>query len=162
MFSPRRILILASLAGVALTASLSAVGISTASAQPAKITGPSAASRHLTSPSATDPHHCVLTGSGNAFTCIVVTLIASGTEVGAINASAEIINTGRTIKTCLRGPQGTIGCNTFTLVHPKKGISFFWVPNSRITAGSYCANTYRRNADGSTTRIGHACLNVTA
>lgn len=102
------------------------------------------------------------TGSsgGNVETCMNV--VGSGLHIDSATASAHVINSGRTLQECIRGPQGTIGCTVFVFVPAGGTLSITWSPNSNEPSGDYCANTYRLNNDGTDTRIGHQCVNVHA
>lgn len=98
--------------------------------------------------------------SGNVRTCMHV--VGSGLHITSATASADVINSGRTLQECIRGPQGTIACTRFVPVSRGGTLSITWSPNSDEPAGNYCANTFRRNSDGSHTQIGHNCVNVHA
>jgi hypothetical protein len=101
--------------------------------------------------------------SGNTYTCI--TIEGSGLHVDYMLATADVVNAGRRLKVCIRGPKGTVGCfpaNSFIYVRKGTGIYFEWAPNSNVPAGDYCANTWRLNSNGSDTEIGHECANVHA
>lgn len=50
----------------------------------------------------------------------------------------------------------------FVFVPVGATLSLTWSPNSNEPPGDYCANTWRRNSDGSHTEIGHYCVNVHA
>ncbi len=104
--------------------------------------------------------------AGNVKTCITIT--GSGLHVRSIQTSATVISSARVIQSCLRGPQGTIGCfpstTTFVNVGPGTGflsIGFPWDPNANEPA-EYCARTFRLNADGTDTLIGQVCEDVHA
>jgi hypothetical protein len=96
--------------------------------------------------------------SGNVYTCMYVN--GSRLYINYAEASASVINSGRTIQVCIRRPQGTIGCTAFTYVPPGYTLYLDWYPYSYEPAGYYCANTWRRNSDGPHTEIGHRCVNV--
>jgi uncharacterized membrane protein len=96
--------------------------------------------------------------SGNTYTCMYVN--GSGLFINYARASASVVNSGRTLQVCIRGPQGTIGCTVFTYVAPGNTLLLYWYPHSNEPAGNYCANTWRLNSDGSHTEIGHYCVNV--
>jgi hypothetical protein len=102
--------------------------------------------------------------SGNVNTCI--TANGSGLHVNYIDVTAEVLNSGRNIQVCIRGPQVSHGCapglHSYEYVAPGYYIPYEWAPNAIEAAGDYCANTYRLNNDGSNTQIGHECINVHA
>jgi hypothetical protein len=96
--------------------------------------------------------------SGNVYTCVEV--IGSRLYVDDAYASALVRDSGRYLKVCLRGPNGTIGCTPTVYVPPTYTLRYIWNPNRNVTAGDYCANTWRLNIDDSYTRIGHVCVRV--
>jgi len=96
--------------------------------------------------------------SGNTYTCMYVN--GGGLYINYAEASASVVNSGRTLQECIRGPQGTIGCTAFTYVRPGYTLFLDWFPYSYEPAGNYCANTWRLNSNGSHTEIGHQCVNV--
>lgn len=89
---------------------------------------------------------------GNVNTCMEIT--GSGLHIDSATASAHVINSGRTLQECIRGPQGTIACTPFVFVSPGGTLPITWSPNSDEPAGDYYANTFRLNSDGSDTQIG--------
>lgn len=96
--------------------------------------------------------------SGNVETCMLVN--GSGLHVNFAQSSAQVLNAARTLQSCIRGPQGTIGCTPFVSVAVGDAIGVLWSPNATEPGGDYCANTWRLNSDGSHTEIGHQCVNV--
>ena len=101
--------------------------------------------------------------SGNVNTCI--TAFGSGLHVNEIDVSAQVLSSARDLQICLRGPAGVIACNPPTgFIHVGVGgaIGIVWTPNATEPGGDYCANTWRKNASGPPTQIGHECINVHA
>jgi hypothetical protein len=102
------------------------------------------------------------TGSsaGNVTTCI--TINGPGLYVSWILATAQVNDSTRTIQVCIHGPLGPIQCSPFQSTSAGTQRSTFWNPNRDEPAGDYCANTWRRNNDGTHTQIGQECVNVHA
>jgi tRNA A-37 threonylcarbamoyl transferase component Bud32 len=99
------------------------------------------------------------TSSGNVETC--VSIIGSGLLIDEITASATVENATRTIQVCIHGPDSALPrCTAFEVVHPGSTITEPWFPDRDVPAGSYCARTWRENADGSHTMIGEECKDV--
>jgi hypothetical protein len=103
---------------------------------------------------------CTENGSGgNVNTCIAI--LGHGLFVDEMTASADVLESTRTLQVCLHGPSSSLPrCTAFEVVHPGGTISVGWFPNRDVPAGEYCARTWRKNADGSHTLIGQACENV--
>ena len=151
-------------AGTAVASAVLAIGAVVGPAQA------SAASTPTSAPPATaggapaailvDEHKCgVGSTAGNIETCIDVEHSAS--LILTAGASANVLNTGRRLQICLRGPNGPIGCtprNGFELVAPGNAVSFSWTPNADEATGNYCANLYRDNGDGTKTQLAHYCV----
>lgn len=103
--------------------------------------------------------------SGNVQTCIYVE--GSGLHVDYAWGSARVINSGRWLKVCLHGPNGSIMCypsgSTYAWRTPDDPPMYvLWQPDRNVTPGNYCARTWRRNSDGTATAIGDVCVNVHA
>jgi hypothetical protein len=103
--------------------------------------------------------------SGNVQTCVYVE--GSGLHVDYAWGSAKVINAGRSLKVCLHGPNGSIGCypsgsTYFWRTPDDPPMYFLWQPNRNVTHGDYCARTWRRNSDFTATEIGDVCVNVHA
>lgn len=97
--------------------------------------------------------------SGNVETCLSIS--GSGLFVNDMTASACVVNSTRTIQVCIHGPDSALPrCTPFEVVHPGSCITEQWFPNRDVPAGTYCARTWRENADGSHTLIGEACEDV--
>ena len=96
---------------------------------------------------------------GNVETCI--SIIGQGLFVNEMTASADVVNATRTLQVCAHGPDSALPrCTAFQEVRPGATISVQWFPDRNVPAGTYCARTWRRNADQSHTLIGQACENV--
>jgi hypothetical protein len=95
--------------------------------------------------------------SGNVQTCM--SWNNSGTHIDSILGSALVINAGRTIEVCIRGPVGTLKCDNqgYIYIGPNTSVSVLWSPNATEPAGTYCLHTWRLNSDGSVTEIGDIC-----
>jgi hypothetical protein len=107
-----------------------------------------------------DASGCTLgSSSGNVETCI--SIIGGGLFVNEMTASAEVLDATRTLQVCIHGPDSALPrCTAFEVVHPGSTITVQWFPDRDVPAGTYCARTWRKNADGSHTLIGQACENV--
>lgn len=105
---------------------------------------------------------CTLgSSSGNVVTCI--SILGEGLFVSEMTASADVVDSTRTLQECLKGPASALPrCTDFQVVRPGGTISVQWFPNRNVPAGTYCARTWRKNADGSHTLIGQACEDVHA
>jgi len=98
--------------------------------------------------------------SGNVNTC--VNIVGGGLLVNNITASAHVVDSTRTLQVCIHGPAAALPlCTDFEQVPPGSTLIKQWFPNADEPAGSYCARTWRENADGSHTLIGEACAPVT-
>jgi hypothetical protein len=97
---------------------------------------------------------------GNVLTCTEI--VGPGLFVDEMTASAEVLDATRTLQVCIHGPDSALPrCSAFEAVHPgDPPLTVQWFPNRDVPAGTYCARTWRRNADGSHTLIGEACENV--
>ena len=111
-------------------------------------------------PASASASGCTLgSSSGNVVTCI--SILGEGLFVNEMTASADVVNSTRTLQVCLHGPASALPrCTPFEVVQPGGTITVQWFPNRDVPAGTYCARTWRKNADGSTTLIGQACENV--
>lgn len=97
--------------------------------------------------------------SGNAYTCIYVN--GNGAFVSYAVASVRVMNSTRTLQVCLHAPNGSrIGCTMYDVVEPGWTLKYTWAPHNYVTSGAYCAVTWRKNSDASTTEIGAVCLLV--
>ena len=94
--------------------------------------------------------------SGNVNTCVSLSL--SG-DILTVDGWAKVINQGRTIQVCLNTPIG-INCSRFLFEGPGQTLFAPSQSKSNPAPGSYCANTWRQNADGSHTEIGHTCMSL--
>lgn len=108
-----------------------------------------------------DTSSCTFGSSGgNAETC--VSILGGGLFVSEITASVHVVDSARTLQECIHGPDSDLPiCTAFVVVPPGGTLYAQWFPNGDVPAGSYCARTWRENADGSHTLIGEACGSVT-
>jgi hypothetical protein len=129
-----------------LAASICAVALFTSAGSAAASAGP----------------RCTLGSSaGNTKTCFSIN--GPGLFVQEMHASAEILMSGRTLQECIHGPDSALPkCTSFRAIPPGGVQPITWSPNRTVSAGDYCARTWRLNSDGSHTLIGEACLNVHA
>jgi hypothetical protein len=111
-------------------------------------------------PASASSSGCTLgSSSGNVVTCI--SILGEGLFVNEMTASADVVDSTRTLQVCLHGPSSSLPrCTSFEVVKPGGTISVQWFPNRDVPAGTYCARTWRRNSDGSHTLIGQACEDV--
>lgn len=97
--------------------------------------------------------------SGNVSTCF--TIIGQGLFVGEMHATAQVLMSGRTLLECIHGPDSALPVCTPVRDIPTVGVlPITWNPNRTVTAGSYCARTWRENADGTQDLIGEVCFDV--
>jgi hypothetical protein len=96
--------------------------------------------------------------SGNVQTCVN---IISGPRV---TATAVIPSSGqdRKLLVCVEEPSGILGrCSNgdsyVTVRHGGPGIDAVYPDNGSAPAGTYCADTWRENSDGTSTMIGQVC-----
>lgn len=90
---------------------------------------------------------------GNVRTCVSL----DGTSV---STSARVKEAGRTLNTCLRRNGVKIGCSGYAHLGRGHGIGFSWVPGGHVPNGTYCAYTWRKNPNGTSTRIGSECVGI--
>ena len=90
---------------------------------------------------------------GNVRTCV---------SLGAtsVSASADVKDAGRTLNSCLRRNGVRIGCTGYSYVAPGHGTGLTWTPDGHVPTGTYCAVTWRKNPNGSTTKIGSECVGI--
>jgi hypothetical protein len=132
---------------------------------PAQATTPAAAPAGTLIPNTAGPRCTLGSSGGNVRTCIYVE--GSGLHVDYAWGSIKVLNAGRSLKVCLRGPHGSIKCeptgSSYAWRTPSDPEMFvLWQPNRNETPGDYCARTWRRNADFTATEIGDVCVNVHA
>jgi len=97
--------------------------------------------------------------SGNVSTCF--TIIGQGLFVGEMHATAQILTSSRTLLECIHGPDSGVPVCSPTRTIPTVGVlPVTWNPNRTVAAGSYCARTWRVNADGTQDLIGEVCFDV--
>lgn len=105
-----------------------------------------------------DTPNCTFgSSSGNVETCANV---ISGPRV---TATATIPSTGqaRELLVCVQEPSGILGAcsngGNYELVRPGGGIDAVYPPTGSAPAGTYCADTWRLNSNGTSAMIGQAC-----
>jgi len=115
----------------------------------------------IASPASADtlPEHCTFgSSSGNVKTCVQLSL--SGITL-TTSASATVTSQGRKLQLCINTPFGVKCTPGFQLVTP--GHSLFLEQNGnnpQSVPNGYCVNTWRQNASGPPTRIGHICTSI--
>jgi hypothetical protein len=92
--------------------------------------------------------------SGNVRTCVSV----GNTTV---SSSSTVVSSARVLQSCLHRDGVRLGCTAYTYVPAGSSIGFQSVFGGGVPSGTYCALTWRRNTDGSTTQIGSECIGVT-
>jgi hypothetical protein len=95
--------------------------------------------------------------NGNVKTCAT-----ASSNFTSVSASASVTQSGRTLQSCLHRNGVRIECSGYAYVRVGGGIGVTWVPGGSIPNGTYCALTWRKNLDGSTTEIGSTCFGVTS
>lgn len=93
--------------------------------------------------------------SGNVRTCV-------HDSRSAVSSSATVVHQARVLQSCLHRNGARVGCSAYTYVRPGAGVGFTWIPSHSVPGGTYCAVTWRKNANGSTTRIGSQCFGITS
>jgi hypothetical protein len=79
-----------------------------------------------------------------------------------VTTSASVTTSGRTLQSCLHLNGTRIACTAYSYVRPGSGIALTWIPGGYIPNGTYCAVTWRKDPNGSTTEIGSSCFGVTS
>jgi hypothetical protein len=97
--------------------------------------------------------------SGNAQTCMQV--LGSGVNVEEADATVTMRQVPRTFEICMVGPSADLpACNGPVSLVVGQAIGVSWRPFSNEPAGNYCAESYRKNSNGTLTHIAEACVNV--
>lgn len=126
--------------GAAALSVLAGVAITVVAAEP----GPAFAA---TVACGTGPSH------GNVRTCVSL----GGTSV---SASAQVRSAGRVLNSCLRRNGVRLECTGYSYVARGHGTGLTWIPGGQVPDGTYCAVTWRKNPNGTTTRLGSECVGV--
>jgi hypothetical protein len=103
------------------------------------------------------------TSSGNVNTCFTIFGNDNTRFVVQMHATGTVINATRKLQECIHGPDQRLGqglCSGEVTKSPGETVTRNWNPNSTVTAGTYCARTWRINSDGSKVLIGNECLDV--
>jgi hypothetical protein len=90
---------------------------------------------------------------GNVRTCVSL----GGTSV---SASAQVKDAGRILNSCLRRNRVTVTCTGYSYVAPGRGIGLTWIPGGHVPNGTYCAVTWRKNPNGTTTKLASECVGI--
>jgi hypothetical protein len=90
---------------------------------------------------------------GNVRNCVSL----SGTSV---SASAHVEEVGRALNSCLRRNGVRVSCTGYSYVAPGHGIGLTWIPGGHVPNGTYCAVTWRKNPNGTTTKLASACVGI--
>ena len=93
--------------------------------------------------------------SGNVRTCVA-------DKGGSVSSSATVVHQAQVLQSCLHRNGSRIGCTAYTYVRPRGGIGFTWAAPGGVPPGTYCAVTWRKNTNGSTSEIGSECFGVTS
>jgi len=90
---------------------------------------------------------------GNVRTCVSL----GGTSV---SASAQVKDAGRILNSCLRRNGVRVTCTGYSYVAPGRGIGLTWSPGGHVPNGTYCAVTWRKNPNGTTTKLASECVGI--
>jgi hypothetical protein len=90
---------------------------------------------------------------GNVRTCVSL----GGTSV---STSAQVKSAGRTLNSCLRRNGVSVRCTGYSYVAPGHGIGLTWIPGGHVPNGNYCAVTWRKNPNGTTTKLASECVGI--
>jgi hypothetical protein len=93
--------------------------------------------------------------NGNVQTCVSV----GDTSVGV---SAQVKDSGRVLNVCLHRNGVSVGCTGYSYVPRGSGSGFSWVPGGQISNGTYCAVTWKKDPNGTTTELASECVGVTS
>lgn len=91
---------------------------------------------------------------GNVRTC-------ASDGASTVSSSATVIHQGRVLQSCLHRNGVRLSCSGYAYVGPGGGIGTTWVAPGGLPGGTYCAATWRKDPNGSTTRIGLECFGIT-
>jgi hypothetical protein len=91
---------------------------------------------------------------GNVRTCVA-------DNGRSVSSSATVVSQARVLQSCLHRNGARLSCTAYTYVRPGAGIGTSWVAPGGLPSGTYCAVTWRKNPNGSTTQIGSECFGVT-
>jgi hypothetical protein len=91
--------------------------------------------------------------NGNVRTCVLM----SGTSV---STSAQVKDEGRTLNSCLHRNGVRLGCTGYSYVARGHGTGLNWIPGGHIPNGTYCAVTWRKNPNGTTTELASECVGI--
>ena len=90
---------------------------------------------------------------GNVRTCVSL----GGTSV---STSAQVKDAGRILNSCLRRNGVRVTCTGYSHVAPGRGIGLTWSPGGHVPNGTYCAVTWRKNPNGTTTKLASECVGI--
>jgi hypothetical protein len=90
---------------------------------------------------------------GNVRTCVSL----GGSSV---STSANVKDEGRTLNSCLRRNGVRVDCTGYSHVAPGHGIGLSWIPGGHVPNGTYCAVTWRKNPNGTTTKLASECVGI--
>jgi hypothetical protein len=93
--------------------------------------------------------------NGNVQTCVSV----GDTSVGV---SAQVKDSGRVLNVCLHRNGVSVGCTGYSYVPRGSGSGFSWVPGGQVSNGTYCAVTWKKDPNGTTTELASECVGVTS
>jgi hypothetical protein len=90
---------------------------------------------------------------GNVRACVSL----GGTSV---STSAQVKDVGRTLNSCLRRNGVRITCTGYSYVARGHGIGLTWIAGGHVPNGTYCAVTWRKNPNGTTTELASECVGI--
>ncbi len=90
---------------------------------------------------------------GNVRTCVSLDGIS-------VSTSAHVKGAGRTLNSCLRRNGVRVTCTGYSHVAPGHGIGLTWIPGGHVPNGTYCAVTWRKNPNGTTTKLASECVGI--
>jgi hypothetical protein len=93
------------------------------------------------------------TTHGNVRTCV---------SLGAtsVSASAQVIDSGRVLNSCLRRNGVRVTCSGYRYVPRGRGTGVTWFPGGQVPDGTYCAVTWRKSPNGTVTELAKECVGI--
>lgn len=78
----------------------------------------------------------------------------------SVSTSTHVKDAGRTLNSCLRRNGVRVTCTGYSYVAPGHGTGLTWIPGGHVPNGTYCAVTWRKNPNGTTTKLAAECVGV--
>jgi hypothetical protein len=72
------------------------------------------------------------------------------------------MSSAREIEVCMTRVDKSSLCSGYQTVKAGHDTIVTWFPSANEPGGTYCANTWRRNSNGTATEVGHECFPVFA